>query len=238
MPTLGIIGSGNIGAAVARLAVAAGIPVVVSNSRGPQSLAGLIAELGPLASAGTVEQAAQAGDLVVLSVPLTAHTAVPAAPLAGKIVLDTSNYYPFRDGRIAELDEGKLTTSELVHRHLDAARLVKAFNNILAHHIPQLARPSGAADRTALPVAGDDAGANADAATLIDRLGFDTVDAGPLAQSWRFEPEAAAYTRLYLADPATPAEEMLQAPGRLVPAAELRRALQAARRVSVADRTF
>jgi 8-hydroxy-5-deazaflavin:NADPH oxidoreductase len=238
MPTLGIIGSGNIGTAVARLAVAAGIPVVVSNSRGPQSLAGLIAELGPLASAGTVEQAAQAGDLVLLSVPLTVHTAVPAAPLAGKIVLDTSNYYPFRDGRIAELDEDKLTTSELVHRHLDTARLVKAFNNILAHHIPQLARPSGAADRTALPIAGDHAEANADAATLIDRLGFDTVDTGPLAQSWRFEPEAAAYTRLYLADPATPGERMLQAPGRPVPAAELRRALQTARRVSVADRTF
>lgn len=238
MPTLGIIGTGNIGAAVARLATTAGIPVVISNSRGPQSLTGLLAELGPLASAGTVEQAAQAGGLVVLSVPLTAHTAVPAAPLAGKIVLDTSNYYPFRDGRIAELDEDKLTTSELVHRHLGTARLVKAFNNILAHHIPQLARPTGAADRTALPIAGDDAEACAEAATLIDRLGFDTVDTGPLAHSWRFEPDAAAYTRLYLADPATPDEQMLQAPGRPVPAAELRRALQAAQRVSVADRTF
>ncbi|MDX8036028.1 NAD(P)-binding domain-containing protein [Lentzea sp. BCCO 10_0856] len=238
MPTLGIIGSGNIGAAVARLAVAAGVPVVVSNSRGQESLAGLVAELGSLATAGTVGQAAQAGDLVVLSVPLTAHTAVPAAPLAGKIVLDTSNYYPFRDGRIAELDEDALTTSELVHRHFGTARLVKAFNNILAHHIPQLARPSGAADRTALPIAGDHAEANAGAATLIDRLGFDTVHAGPLAQSWRFEPEAAAYTRLYLADPSTPDERMLQAPGRPVPAAELRHALQSARRVSVVDRVF
>lgn len=238
MPTLGIIGTGNIGAAVARLATAAGIPVVVSNSRGPQSLAGLLAELGPLASAGTVEQAAHAGDLVLLSVPLTAHTAVPAAPLAGKTVLDTSNYYPSRDGRIAELDEDKLTTSELVHRHLDTARLVKAFNNILAHHIPQLARPAGAADRTALPIAGDDAEANAAAATLIDQLGFDTVDTGSLARSWRFEPDAAGYTRLYLADPATPDEQMLQAPGRPVPATELRQALQTARRVSVADRVF
>jgi predicted dinucleotide-binding enzyme len=238
MPTLGIIGTGNIGAAIARLATAAGIAVVVSNSRGPQSLTGLTAELGPLATAGTVEQAAHAGDLVVLSVPLTAHTAVPTAPLAGKTVLDTSNYYPFRDGRIAELDEHKRTTSELVHRHLDTARLVKAFNNILAHHIPQLARPTGAADRTALPIAGDHPEANAAAATLIDQLGFDTVDTGPLTQSWRFEPEAAAYTRLYLADPATPDEQILQAPGRTVPAAELRHALQTAQRVSVADRAF
>ncbi|MFD9392580.1 NADPH-dependent F420 reductase [Streptomyces sp. NPDC060000] len=241
MTTLGIIGSGNIGAAVARLAVAAGIPVVVSNSRGPQSLAGLIAELGPLATAGTVEQAAQAGDLVLLSVPLTAHTAVPAALLAGKTVLDTSNYYPSRDGRIAELDDDKVTTSELVHRHFEGARLVKAFNSILAHHIPQLARPSenpGAADRTALPIAGDDAGAKTDAATLINRLGFDTIDTGSLAQSWRFEPDATAYTRLYLADPSTPDTQIFTAPGRPVPAAELRTALQAAERVRVADRVI
>ncbi|MEU4559478.1 NAD(P)-binding domain-containing protein [Actinoplanes sp. NPDC023936] len=238
MPTLGIIGSGNIGAAVARLAVAAGIPVVVANSRGPESLTGLIAELGPLATAGTVEQAARAGDLVLLSVPLTAHTAIPAGLLDDTIVLDTSNYYPYRDGRIAELDQDKITTSELVHRHFRGARLVKAFNNILAHHIPQLARPAGAADRTALPIAGDDAAAKSAAATLIDQLGYDTVDAGPLAQSWRFEPEAAAYTRLYLADPATPGEQMMQAPAGPVAAAGLRRALDAAERVHVAGRAF
>ncbi|RSM72157.1 NADP oxidoreductase [Actinoplanes sp. ATCC 53533] len=238
MPTLGIIGSGNIGTAVARLAAAAGIPVVVANSRGPRTLAGLIAQLGPLAAAGTVEQAAEAGDLVLLSVPLIAHTGVPPAPLAGKIVLDTSNYYPSRDGRIAELDEEKLTTSELVHRHFAGARLVKAFNNILAHHIPELARPAGAADRTALAIAGDHPEAKVDAAALIDRLGFDTVDAGPLEQSWRFEPEAGAYTRLYLADHGTPDERMLQAPGRPVAASEVRRALQTAERVRVAGRAF
>jgi predicted dinucleotide-binding enzyme len=238
MTALGIIGSGNIGTAVARLAVAAGLPVVVTNSRGPQSLADLIAQLGPLATAGTLEQVAQAGDVVLLSVPLTAHTAVPPALLTGKTVLDTSNYYPHRDGRIPELDQSQLTTSELVHQHFPGARLVKAFNNILAHHIPQLARPSGAADRTALPIAGDDAEAKARAAALIDQLGFDTVDAGSLAQSWHFEPDAAAYTRLYLADPATPDERILQAPSRPVPAAELRAALQVTERVRVADRVF
>ena len=163
MPTLGIIGSGNIGAAVARLAVAVRIPVVVANSRGPESLAGLIAELGPLATAGTVDQAAEAGDFVLLSVPLTAYTAIPPAPLKGKTMLDTSNYYPFRDGRVAELDDEKLTTSELVQRHFDGVALVKAFNNILAHHIPQLARPSGAPDRTALPIASDDGHAKTEA---------------------------------------------------------------------------
>ncbi|WP_229070147.1 NADPH-dependent F420 reductase [Actinoplanes sp. DH11] len=238
MGTLGIIGSGNIGAAVARLAAAAGIPVVVANSRGPESLAGLVAELGPQATAGTVEQAAHAGDLVLLSVPLTAHTAIPAGLLDDRIVLDTSNYYPYRDGRIAELDADKVTTSELVHRHFAGARLVKAFNNILAHHIPQLARPAGAPDRTALPIAGDDADAKTAAAALIHRLGYDTVDAGTLAQSWRFEPEAAAYTRLYLADQDTPGGRMMQAPAAPVPAAELKAALDRAERVDVAGRAF
>jgi 8-hydroxy-5-deazaflavin:NADPH oxidoreductase len=238
MAVLGIIGSGNIGSALARLAVGAGTEVVVSNSRGPQTLTDLVTELGPLATAGTVEQAAAAGDLVVLSVPLTAATALPPALLRGRTVLDTGNYYPFRDGRIAELDAEEVTTGELVQRHLEGARLVKAFSNILAHHIPQLARPAGAPDRTALPVAGDDPAAKAAAAGLIDRLGFDTVDAGNLAEAWRFEPEAAAYTRLYLADPTTPAERMLEAPAAPVDGADLRTALASAERVRVADRTF
>lgn len=152
MTTLGIIGSGNIGAAISRLAMSADIPVVIANSRGPESLSGLITELGPLARASTAEEAAATGDVVVLSVPLTAHTAIPASLLDGKVVLDTSNYYPFRDGRVAVLDDEEVTTSELVQQHFQGARLVKAFSNILAHHIPLLARPSGATDRTALPV--------------------------------------------------------------------------------------
>ena len=153
-------------------------------------------------------------------------------------MLDTSNYYPFRDGRVAELDDEKLTTSELVQRYFDGVTSVKAFNNILAHNIPKLARPSGDPDRTALPIASDDGYAKTEAAALIDRLGFDTVDAGPLAESWRFEPEAAAYTRLYLADPATPNEHLFEAPVTPVSAAKLRSALDGAERVRVADRTF
>lgn len=238
MLTLGITGSGNIGAAIARLAVAAGIPVVIANSRGPETLTDLVAELGPLATAGTVEQAADAGELVVLSVPLTATTALPAALLEGKTVVDTSNYYPFRDGRIPELDAEELTTSELVQRHFAGTRLVKAFNNILADHIPALARPAGSPDRTALPMAGNDAAAKTQVAALIDRLGFDTLDAGTLTESWRFEPEVAAYTRLYLADPATPDERLLEAPAAPVTAARLASALERAQRVRVAERTF
>ena len=238
MSTLGIIGSGSIGSAVARLAVAAGIPVVVANSRGPQTLTGLMDELGPLATAGTVEQAAAAGDHVVLSVPLTAVETLDPHLLDGKVVLDTTNYYPSRDGRVPRLDDGDVTCGELVQEHFPAARLVKAFSNIVAPHVPQLARPSGADDRTALPIAGDDDTAKAEAAALIDRLGFLTVDAGTLADAWRFEPESAAYTPIYLADPSTPPERLMQAPAAPVPPSRLSRHLAAATRVDVAGRQF
>ncbi|WP_030949958.1 NADPH-dependent F420 reductase [Streptomyces sp. NRRL S-646] len=201
MATLGFIGSGNIGTAIARLAVAAGIDVVLSNSRGPETLAETVAELGERARAATPEEAARAGDWVVVSIPLAAYQQLPVAALAGKVVLDTINYYPFRDGHIEALDTGKTTTSELVQEHLAGAQLVKAFNNISDHHIPALARPAGAADRTALPIAGDDPQAKADAADLISRLGFDTVDAGPLTDSWRFEPETDPYAVPYSAAP-------------------------------------
>ncbi|MGW7052663.1 NADPH-dependent F420 reductase [Streptomyces sp. NPDC054887] len=238
MPTLGIIGSGNIGTAVARLALAADIDVLIANSRGPQSLADLVEELGPRATAGTVEQAARAGDATLVSIPLTAYRSLPADLLRGGIVLDTGNYYPHRDGRIAELDSETETTTEHTQRLLPGALLVKAFNNILAHHIPQLARRADAPDRSALPIAGNDHHAKGRAAELIDRLGFDTVDAGTLSESWRFEPEAGAYTRVYLADPDVPAERMLLSPAAPFPADKLRAALEAARRVAVAERTF
>ncbi|MFC3996393.1 NADPH-dependent F420 reductase [Nocardiopsis sediminis] len=195
--TLGLIGSGLIGATLARLAVAAGLDVVLSNSRGPETLADLVAELGEHARAATPAEAAQAGDLVVATIPLHAYDRLPAADLAGKTVLDTMNYYPQRDGGIAELDTGELTSSELVQRHLSGARLVKAFNNIDFNSLLTLARPAGADDRTALPIAGDDPAAKAEAARLLDALGYDAVDIGPLADSWRSEPGTPVYTRPY-----------------------------------------
>ncbi|MFC8665205.1 NADPH-dependent F420 reductase [Streptomyces sp. NPDC057199] len=201
MATLGFIGSGSIGTNLARLAVAAGIDVVLSNSRGPETLAEAVAELGERARAATPEEAARAGDWVVVSIPLAAYRKLPAAALAGKVVLDTINYYPMRDGRIEVLDSGRTTTSELVQEHLAGAKLIKAFNSISDHHIASLTRPAGAADRTALPIAGDDAQAKASAADLIGRLGFDIVDAGSLAESWRFEPETDPYAVPYSADP-------------------------------------
>lgn len=185
MTTIGIIGSGQIGGTVARLAVQAGHDIVLSNSRGPETLAGLVAQLGPRASAGTSDEAAAAGAIVVVSVPVKAFPALPAASLAGKVVVDTCNYGPSRDGHIAELDDGSLTSSELLQRRLPGALLVKAFNNIFHEHLLHLARPAGAADRSYLPMAGDSAPAKAAVAELLDSIGYGVVDAGSLADGRR-----------------------------------------------------
>ena len=197
MTTVGIIGSGMIGGTVARLSVAAGHRVVLSNSRGPETLQELVAELGPLATAATAGQAAEAGDLVVVSVPVKAFAEIPAKPLAGKPVLDTGNYYPQRDGQLEELDTGALTSSGLLQRYLPDAHVVKVFNNIYFKHLQSLARPSGADDRTALPIAGDDETAKQQVTAYLDSIGYDAVDAGPVAESWRQEPGTPAYGTPY-----------------------------------------
>ena len=201
MTTVGLIGSGNIGSTVARLAVDAGHDVVLSNSRGPETLKDLVEELGPHARAATAAEAAEAGDVVVVTVPLKAYRDVPVAPLAGKVVIDTNNYYPERDGHFPELDDESTTVSELLQAHLPESRVVKGFNNIVAAHLGELARPSGSADRSALAIAGDDADAKATVTTLLDSFGYDTVDAGPLAEGWRFQRDTAAYGVPYIAAP-------------------------------------
>ncbi|HYN33690.1 MAG TPA: NAD(P)-binding domain-containing protein [Ilumatobacteraceae bacterium] len=201
MTTWGFIGSGNIGSTVARLAVAAGHDVVMSNSRGPDTLVDLVEELGPTARAATAEEAAAAGDVVVVTIPLKNYHDVPVDDLRGKIVIDTMNYYPDRDGRFADLDDESTTTSELLQAHLPDSNVVKAFNNIYFGHLGALARPSGADDRSALAIAGDDADAKAEVVGLLDEIGYDTVDLGALAEGWRTQRDTAAYGVMYAADP-------------------------------------
>jgi predicted dinucleotide-binding enzyme len=191
--TIGLIGAGNIGSQVARLAVARGYDVVISNSHGPQTLAALVAELGPKARAATPFAAARAGDIVVVAVPLKSYRAVPVEPLVGKIVIDANNYYPERDGQIAELDNDSTTTSELLQAHLRGAKVVKAFNHIRAAAITADARPAGTTNRRALAIAGDDRAAKATVGRLLDEFGFDTVDAGPLREGRRFQRDTPAY---------------------------------------------
>jgi predicted dinucleotide-binding enzyme len=197
MTTIGLIGSGNIGSTVAQLAVAAGHDVVLSNSRGPETLRELVSELGPKARAATSAEAAAAGDIVVVTVPLGKYRGVPVEPLAGKVVIDTNNYYPERDGVFEELENGSSTTGELLQKHLPQARVVKGLNNIWVGHLRTLPRPAGSADRSALPIAGDDATAKQAVTELIDSLGFDTVDVGPLAENWRTQRDTPVYVAPY-----------------------------------------
>ena len=193
MATIGLIGAGHIGSQLARLAVAHGYDVVLSNSRSPETLAPLLAELGPRARAATPAEAATVGDIVIITIPLRAIGTVPAQPLKGKIVIDTNNYYPQRDGHIPELDEESTTTAELLQRHLPQSKVVKAFNHIYAAELTAHGRPKGTADRRALVIAGDDVSAKRVVADMIDQFGFDVVDAGPLKEGWRIQRDTPGY---------------------------------------------
>ena len=158
MTTLGLIGAGHIGSQLARLAIANGYSVVISNSRGPETLSGLVAELGPKARAAAPAEAAKAGDIVVVTLPLKNYKTVPVEPLAGKVVIDTNNYYPQRDGQIPELDNESTTVSELLQAHLPKSKVVKAFNHIYAASLTTDGQPAGSNNRRALVIAGDDQG--------------------------------------------------------------------------------
>jgi 8-hydroxy-5-deazaflavin:NADPH oxidoreductase len=193
MTTIGLIGAGHIGSQLARAAIAHGHDVVISNSRGPETLAELVAELGPSAKAGTPADAAEAADIAVVTTPVSAIGSVPVEPLVGKPVIDTNNYYSQRDGVIAELEDGSLTSAELLQRHLAGAHVVKAFNHIQAAAITAEAQDAGTPGRRALAVASDDEAAKAAVAAFIDELGFDVLDLGPLAEGWRVQPDTPGY---------------------------------------------
>ena len=193
---IGIIGSGHIGGTLAKLLVAAGHEVAVSNSRGPETLAGLVDELGASAQAMTAEDAERFGELVVVSVPFGRYREVPADGVEGKVVIDTNNYYPQRDGHFPELDDDSTTSSELLLAHLPGARVVKAFNAIVWTRLRDDGRPVGDPERLGIPISGDDEQAKRTVAELIDEIGFDPVDAGTLAQGGRkHQPGTPAYTQ-------------------------------------------
>ncbi|MCU1680515.1 MAG: hypothetical protein JWQ81_1254 [Amycolatopsis sp.] len=227
MATLGLIGSGHIGSTLARLAVDAGLDVVLSNSREPQTLSDLVDELGPRARAATPAQAAAAGDWVVVTIPVCAVGTVPREPLVGKTVIDTGNYWAPRDGTIPELETQELTDSEVLQRHLVEAHVVKAFNNINYRHLRALPRRVDAADRTTLPIAGNDPDAKKHAAELLSLLGYDHVDMGPLTESWRSQVGNPAFCMPYAL---TKNDQYLNQPAAPASAAEISVALASARR--------
>jgi predicted dinucleotide-binding enzyme len=186
---VGFVGAGNIGQGLARLATAAGYSVSMSNSRGAESLRELGETLGVEAS--SIEATVQKSDFTVVTVPFASVITIDPAPFTGRLIIDTNNYYPSRDGQITELDRFTTTTSELVQRHFEGATVVKAFNAIMAG---DLVAPFGLPGRRrALPIAGDDAEALAIVSDFHERIGFDVVATGTLADSWRFERAKPAY---------------------------------------------
>ncbi|HET7140505.1 MAG TPA: NAD(P)-binding domain-containing protein [Arthrobacter sp.] len=193
MTTIGIIGAGHIGSQVARKAVELGYDVVISNSRGPETLAALVAELGPRARAATPAEAAAAGDFSVVTVPFRSLPSIPVEPLAGKIVIDTGNYYWERDGHVPALDAGEATSSGLVQEHLPTSKVAKGFNHIRYSEITTDGTPAGTPNRRALATASDYPEASELVAKLYDEFGFDTVNIGPLSESWRMERDRPAY---------------------------------------------
>lgn len=188
---IGIIGSGNIGGTLTRRLRSLGHDVTVANSRGPESLADLAGETG--ATAGTVEDAVRDAELVAIAIPVKAVPDLPAQLFDGKLVVDTDNYYPQRDGEIPELLDRSLSSSRWTADRLTGARVVKVFNTIQAAHLMENGKPAGSADRIALPVAADDADAKRVVMELVDELGFDPVDAGTLDESWRQQPDTPVY---------------------------------------------
>ncbi len=188
---IGVIGSGNIGATAARLFAAAGHRVAISNSRGPETLEGLVAEIGPGVRAATVEEAAGFGEVVMEAIPFGRYESLPADRLAGKVFITASNYYPARDG---EVEHGVSASAELIQQHLPGARVVKAFNTIYFVRLGENGRPGAPIEeREAIFVSGDDEEAKGVVSGLIEEIGFAPVDVGTLAESRRQEPGSPIY---------------------------------------------
>ena len=193
MTTIGIIGAGEVGGQLARAAIAAGYWVVIANSRAPETLDGLIVELGPRARAATAAQAAEAGDFAVVAVPLKLVDDMPVKQLAGKIVLDTNNYMPWRDGHFPVIASGERTVHELRQEQLPTSKVAKAFTHIQAPRLFLSASPQGTPGRHALSVSSNYPEAVGLVTELYDRFGFDTVDNSPLSESWRSGPGQPAW---------------------------------------------
>jgi 8-hydroxy-5-deazaflavin:NADPH oxidoreductase len=206
---IGIIGAGNIGSNVARLFVESGNEVVISNSRGPETLQNLVAELGHRAKAVHIDDAAKFGDVVFVSIPFGKYKQLPAEAFAGKIVIDSNNYYPSRDGNVSEIDQGKITSSELLAAHLRGARVVKAFNTIRSEHLKSQGGINlSHEDRRAIFIAGDDLKAKQIVSKLIDQIGFSAIDTGSLREGGKTqEPGSVIYDKTLTAKEA---ESLLQ----------------------------
>lgn len=196
MTTIGIIGAGEVGSQIARASLANGYKIVIANSRGPETLRGLVDELGPSARAAQAAEAAAAGDLAIVAVPLKLVNDMPVEELAGKIVLDTNNYMTWRDGHIPVIDSGEKTVHELRQEQLPTSKVAKAFTHLQAPRLLTAGRPAGDPARLALSVSSDYPEAVELVTRLYDQFGFDTVDNSPLSESWRTAPGQPAWVNM------------------------------------------
>ncbi|MDQ3714315.1 MAG: NAD(P)-binding domain-containing protein [Acidobacteriota bacterium] len=194
---IGIIGAGNIGANAAKLFIRAGHEIAIANSRGAETLADLVGELGENAQAVSIEEAAKFGEIVFVSIPFGKYKMLPANAFDGVIVVDSNNYYPDRDGNFTELDENKTTSSEMLAEHLGGARIVKGFNTIWFEHLKmQGDTNTPIEERRAIFIAGDDAEAKKTVAKLIEEIGFAAIDTGDLRDGGATQqPDTAIYNR-------------------------------------------
>jgi 8-hydroxy-5-deazaflavin:NADPH oxidoreductase len=192
---IGIIGAGNIGSALAQHLVPLGHDVRIANARGPETLTEVAARTG--ARPGTLADTVESAEILVISIPFKAVTLLPRALFAsqspGLIVIDTNNYYPSRDGRIEAIEDGQPESAWLAEQI--GRPVIKAFNNILAPSLAKKGAPQGSVGRLALSVAGDPDSARSKVLCLVDELGFDPVDAGPLTESWRQQPGTPSYCK-------------------------------------------
>ena len=201
MTIIGILGSGHVGSNLAKAAIAHGYDVVLSNTQGPDSLTGLVRELGPHASAATPAEAASKCEFAIVAIPLTTIDQVPVEPLAGKVVISTINYFPQQYGHVPDIDNGKITAPGLLQAHLPESRVVRAFSMINAAEMSGDGHPPGDPRRRALALAGDDPAAKRLVAGLYDEFGFDAVDIGGLDESWRVDAGQPAFvTRQNIAE--------------------------------------
>ncbi|MFT4112474.1 NADPH-dependent F420 reductase [Silvibacterium sp.] len=190
---IGIVGAGNIGSALARHFRERQHTVLIANSRSPETLSALAHATGAMPVA--LSDMARGVDLLIIAIPMKSVPLLPKEFLDGlpatSPILDTGNYYPLRDGRIAAIDKGMIE-SEWVASLLGRP-VLKVFNNIVADSLLRKGLPRGSKHRIALPISGDDATAKRRVIALIDEIGFDALDAGPLAESWRQQPGTPAY---------------------------------------------
>lgn len=188
-----MIGAGHIGRSFSLAAIAEGYEIAIANSSGPETLGDLVAELGPKAKAATAVDAAEAGDLAIVAVPIAGVEALPVEPLGGKVVLTTCNYFVKRDGPIAEIDSGEVTVPEYVQARLPTSKVVRAFNHLDAAAIASDGTPAGTPNRRALGYAGDDPAAKTLTADLYEEFGFDAIDVGGLGDAWRLDVDQPAF---------------------------------------------